>query len=404
MPTTIVKQIYMGKFEDLDPVEASSKTGNYNNDVNELQTVAGWGPQTSFKRPEIRLMDIAQNDTAREGTAGNNRLEENDFENAPSSGGGPGKIGADTITYDLGNGPVTSKLDSAFRWKVELTLHNGTAVQKDVTFIQLEDGAIFTNVDNADFANLQIKGIKLLSYISGSYYGTTGKRSLSSVQLLCFSADAKIRTPEGAVRAGDLQVGNMVVTRDHGAQPIRWITRREVSRAEMRDDPNLTPIRIAPNTFGPGLPSEPLLLSPQHRVLVRSAISQRMFGEPEALIAIKHMQGYPGIGGAEGLSSVVYIHFALGRHEVIFANELQTETLFPGEMVLSRYPAEDQARLRTIYASEKVAPARYFASRGEAQTFVRRHLKNRRPLIDGDSAGDSDDSPGKVLSLRAFRS
>ena len=397
MPTTIVKQIYMGKFQDLDPVEASSKTGNYNNDVNELQTVAGWGPNTSFKRPEIRLMDIAQNDTAREGSAGNNRLEENDFENAPSSGGGPGKIGADTITYDLGRGPVTSKLDSAFRWKVELTLQNGSTIQKDVTFIQLEDGSIFTNVDNADFANLQIKGIKLLSYISGSYYGTAGKRSLTSVQLLCFAAEARIRTAEGSVQAGDLQAGDAIITLDHGAQPILWVTRREVSQAELRDDPNLAPICIAPNTFGMGLPEAPLHLSPQHRVLVRSTISQRMFGDAEVLVAIKHMQDYPGVGISTELPSVTYIHFAMARHEIVFANGLPSETLFPGEMVLNRFDDKDYDRLREIYGTKPSSPARYFVPKGAARTLVRRHLKNRRSLVEGDSGINSSDSAGMAL-------
>lgn len=399
MPTTIVKQIYFGKFQDLDPTEASATTGNYNNDWNELQEVPGWRAGISFKRPAIDLIDVAQNDTARQGTAGNNRLEENDFKNAPSTGGGPGPIGADSIAYNLGSGPVTSDLDSTFRWNIELTLVNGTKVMKAASFIQLEDGSIFSNFDNADFANLQIASIKLVSYISGSFYGAVGKRSLTSVQLLCFSADARIMTPKGEIAAGNLRVGDLVTTRDHGAQPIMWVMKRRVSHEDIAQDPNLAPILIQAGSFGSAMPREALILSPQHRVLVSSSIVQRMFGAAEALVPIKHLRDYPGIAATTNLPGLTYVHLALAQHEIVYANGLPSETLYPGKMVLDAFPAEDQTGLHALYAQREVQPARYFVSRGEAETLVRRHLKNRRSLIEGDSVLMATDSVPTVVIL-----
>lgn len=382
MPTTVVKQIYFGKFQDLDPVEASPTAGNYNNDWNELQTVPGWGPGVTFKHSALRLMDIAQNDTVRQSQS--NRLEENDFKNATTSNGGPGPIGADSITYNLGNGSVTSEIDSTFRWNLELTLIDGSKVMKSATFIQLVDGSIFSNFDNADFANLKITAIKLVSFGDDKFYGATGKRSLNSVQLLCFTADARIRTPAGEVPAVDLQIGDLVTTLDHGPQPVRWTTKRQITRAEMARDPSLAPVGISAGALGPGLPAAPLVLSPQHRVLVRSPIIMRMFGQDEVLVAVKHLLGYPGIEVVDDLPCVTYVHLALTRHEIVYANSLPAESLFPGKMVLEPVGDDDRTGLHELYAQRDVPPARYFATRSEAKALVRRHLKNRRSLLQVD--------------------
>lgn len=395
MPTTIVKQIYFGKYADLDPVEASATTGNYNNDWSELQEVAGWVVGTTFNLTTMRMIDIAQNDTVRQSNS--NRLEENDFENAPSTGGGPGKIAADTITYNLGAGSVTSKIDSTFVWSLKVTLEDGRVLVREAAFIQLEDGAIFSNFDNADFLNLKIKSIALFSYVSGNYYGATGKRSLTSVQLLCFSAETMILTPSGAVPVGDLRVGDQIITRDYGAQPIRWVARRKVMRDQIVEQPNLGPIRIAPNAFGAQMPTTPLVLSPQHRVLVRSAVVRRMTGDQEALVSIKHLQGYPGIAPVETPADVTYVHIALSQHDIVYANGLPAETLFPGKMVLESLSSEDQMGLRRLFAETEPSRARHFLTRREAQTLMRRHLKNRLALIQDESDRDSPDSVRKPL-------
>ena len=39
--------------------------------------------------------------------------------------------------------------------------------------------------------------------------------------IICFTPQTRIATPLGLVAIEDLEVGDMVVTRDHGLQPIR---------------------------------------------------------------------------------------------------------------------------------------------------------------------------------------
>ncbi|MFV0294074.1 MAG: Hint domain-containing protein, partial [Paracoccus sp. (in: a-proteobacteria)] len=60
----------------------------------------------------------------------------------------------------------------------------------------------------------------------------------------CFSTDTLIRTASGEVRAGDLDVGMLVVTRDAGLQPVRWIGQRRLDANALWTTPKLRPIRI----------------------------------------------------------------------------------------------------------------------------------------------------------------
>ena len=92
-----------------------------------------------------------------------------------------------------------------------------------------------------------------------------------------------------------LAEGDLVRTLDHGLQPVRWVGARRLSAAELAAAEKLRPIRIRAGALGPGTPRADLLVSPQHRVLVRSRIAQRMFGTDEVLVAAKQLLQIDGI-------------------------------------------------------------------------------------------------------------
>ncbi|MDN3710695.1 Hint domain-containing protein [Paracoccus cavernae] len=105
--------------------------------------------------------------------------------------------------------------------------------------------------------------------VSGSQLDT------ANTSVTCFTDDSMILTSHGVVRAADLALGDLVMTRDHGPRPIRWIGRRPVSAAELAAHQHLRPVRIAAGALGPGLPDADLVVSQQHRILVRSKIALR---------------------------------------------------------------------------------------------------------------------------------
>ena len=100
----------------------------------------------------------------------------------------------------------------------------------------------------------------------------------------CFTSGTQIETPNGPRAVETLSVGDEVLTLDHGPQHIRWIGTRHLSRDDLIAKHKLLPVRIKAGALGNGLPHRDLLVSPQHRMLVRSAIAVRMFDAKEVLV------------------------------------------------------------------------------------------------------------------------
>ena len=147
----------------------------------------------------------------------------------------------------------------------------------------------------------------------------------------CFVAGTRIRTPNGDVPIETLEPGDMVITRDRGPQPLRWIGER---RVPARGD--FAPIHFAPNTLGQ---HGRLFLSPLHRVLIRDALAELLFGEDEVLIAARDLVNDTTIRPVEG-GMVDYVHILFDQHEVVYSEELETESFLPGPQFANSFEAE----------------------------------------------------------------
>lgn len=146
------------------------------------------------------------------------------------------------------------------------------------------------------------------------------------IPLPCFTPGVHIMTPRGERPIETLQLGDKVVTRDHGLQPIRWIGRKTVAA-----DGAQAPIQLHPGAIK-GL-AEPLLVSPQHRMLFQGYRSQLLFGESEVLVAAEDLLDGRAVTRREG-GSVTYMHLLFDSHEVIYANGAPSESLlYVPEMV-----------------------------------------------------------------------
>lgn len=143
-----------------------------------------------------------------------------------------------------------------------------------------------------------------------------------------------ILTDRGEVAIEDLTPGDKVMTRDQGPQEIRWIGRQMLSARMLQANDKLRPIRIRAGALAAGTPATDLIVSPQHRILVRSAIAQRLFGTDEVLVAAKHLLEVEGIEIAQDLPEVTYFHFLLNDHHVVVSNGAQTESLYTGRQAL----------------------------------------------------------------------
>ncbi|OWU84971.1 hypothetical protein ATO6_10600 [Oceanicola sp. 22II-s10i] len=205
--------------------------------------------------------------------------------------------------------------------------------------------------------------------------------------MVCFCRDTLIETEGGAtVPVQDLRVGQRVRTADHGYQAIRWIGRRRLGATELSAMPRLRPVRIRAGALGPDLPVRDLLVSPQHRIVIRSRIAQRMFGQAEVLVPACFLLPLDGVEILPETEEVTYFHLLFSRHEIIFANGTLAESLYTGPEAMKALTIDAREEIRRIFPSQNgVDPAhpaaRTFAAGRRGRRLIERHLKNDQFLL-----------------------
>lgn len=213
-----------------------------------------------------------------------------------------------------------------------------------------------------------------------------GTHEIPPDELFCFCAGTMIETDRGPVAVEDLAKGDMIATRDNGFQPVRWIGSVKVSPAALRANPKLRPIRIKAGALGENLPTDDLMISPQHRVLVRSKVAVRMFGVMEVLIAAKQLLQLDGVDIAADMPEATYFHFLLDGHEVVTSNGAATESLFTGPEALKAVGAAARDEIFTLFpelrdTDFKPAPVRPLPSGRMARKLTVRHVQHGRPVF-----------------------
>ena len=141
---------------------------------------------------------------------------------------------------------------------------------------------------------------------------------------------------------------DLVMTRDHGLQPIRWIGAKHLDAAALAADATLQPVLIRRGALGPNRPNRDMMVSRQHRMLIRSARAELLFGSDEVLVRALHLLHLPGVA-AQVATEVTYIHLMFDRHEVILADGAWSESFQPGDRTLSGMDDDQRAELFAIF-------------------------------------------------------
>lgn len=209
---------------------------------------------------------------------------------------------------------------------------------------------------------------------------------VSNTNVVCFAAETLIDTSEGAVAAGDLTTDDLVRTRDAGFQPVRWTGHRHLSAVDLAAVPDLRPIRIKAGALGDSIPALDLVVSPQHRILIRSRIAQKMFDTFEVLVAAKQLLAVDGVEVAEDLTQVTYVHFLFDDHQIVFSNGAETESLHTGSQALKSVGPAAREEIFSIFPELRDdiaghAGARTLASGRMGRRLAMRHAENGKPLV-----------------------
>ena len=361
MTTRTSSWIFIGNFSDLD-------TDETNNVVEDAGTLVGTTFSTS-NNPDMQFLDATYSEP------------DNDDGFETNSQGRTG----DLVSYDSGSGTQSSRIDSHWDFSADVLLANGSTVTRNLGMVQLENGDLFINGDNLN--NLQIASITPTGISNSGYSTWFGARNISNSSIVCYASGTLIETENGAVEVQCLKVADKVMTVDRGPQEVRWVGFRRITAADMTKNPALRPVCIRAGALGEGLPKRDLLVSQQHRLLVRSKIANRMFNSHEVLVPAKQLVGLAGIEYPNDVSDIMYCHFLCDQHEIVFAEGAQTESLFTGPQALQALHHAARDEICTIFPELSVAPdqaaptsARPLVKGKTARRLVERHKANDRSV------------------------
>lgn len=175
--------------------------------------------------------------------------------------------------------------------------------------------------------------------------GITDTAFVAVTAVPCFARGTMIRTPDGERPVETLSVGDLVETRDHGPQPLRWLGSRIVSATG-----RLAPVVIEAGTFGF---HRRLVVSPQHRILLTHWRAELMFGEDEVLVAAKDLVNDCSVRIREG-GTVEYFHLLFDTHQIVWSEGLETESFLPGPCVMGEF--EDSVREEVLALFPEIDP------------------------------------------------
>lgn len=177
--------------------------------------------------------------------------------------------------------------------------------------------------------------------------------------VICFTPDTRIATPTGARLIQDLRPGDRIMTKDNGAQDILWTGSRRMSGARLYAMPHLRPVRFRAGALGIERPDADLVVSPQHRMVLNGPAARALFNTEEVLVKAEDLLNDVTICVDHALREVTYIHILLDRHNIVWANGMETESFHPSNTAMDTIEPAQREALMAILPQIAVNPASY---------------------------------------------
>ena len=198
-------------------------------------------------------------------------------------------------------------------------------------------------------------------------------------EIMCFTAGTPILTDEGEVFVERLKPGARVKTGAGDYEELIQVYSTVINSNDLARNDKLRPVRITAGALDDGLPKRDLLLSRQHRVLVSSPISQKMFGADSILISAINLTKVSGIFVDHQISHVRYYHLVFAQHELVFANGALCESLLLTAENSEGLPKEIREEVGFLFPEianmtrENVLPAAFIPTQRKQVKFARRY-------------------------------
>jgi hypothetical protein len=159
--------------------------------------------------------------------------------------------------------------------------------------------------------------------ISGPYttdsFGVTVLADGATQVVICYLRGTKILTPAGEIAIEALNIGDPVITRFNGYQPIKWIGEQHFDPRFAAKNRDVVPVRIKPGALGNDLPARDLYVSPGHSLLVG-----------KTLLLAKNLVNGITITQDEFTSDIHYYLIELEKHDCVIAEGTWAESYADG--------------------------------------------------------------------------
>ncbi|GBQ87768.1 hypothetical protein AA23498_0212 [Acetobacter nitrogenifigens DSM 23921 = NBRC 105050] len=135
---------------------------------------------------------------------------------------------------------------------------------------------------------------------------------------ICFLAGSMIMTRSGEKAVETLVEGDDIAVLAGGEttyRPLVWLGRSHANVAELDFDQDAYPVRIGKGAFGPGLPTQDLLVTSEHGVYVDGGF-----------VPVRMLVNDRSVSIERSITEYDYYHVELADHGVILSNGLPTES------------------------------------------------------------------------------
>ncbi|MEM1351225.1 MAG: Hint domain-containing protein [Pseudomonadota bacterium] len=206
----------------------------------------------------------------------------------------------------------------------------GARVHIDCAIMLMADGVnvtealVFAEVDDSDHLT-QVYLLPLAPLRPKCHYRLVGitrdglDKKLAHLSCVSLTRGTRISLSTGRqVAVEDLSVGDLILTRDDGAQPLRWI-----GQMTQRASGAFAPIRIAAGALNN---LDDLVVSPDHRLFIYQRSDRIGAGRPELLIRARHLENGSTVTVETG-GFVDYFQLLFDTHQIVFAEGIATESM-----------------------------------------------------------------------------
>ncbi|HBQ36516.1 MAG TPA: type I secretion protein [Rhodobacteraceae bacterium] len=256
-------------------------------------------------------------------------------------------VGDDQIdnnsTSETGAAPVIQSLGAGAPagWNVGDTFYYGGS--RGIEAGSPTDDFLIPKVDGAwqtTTALYSLPGASVPLVVGQTYSRDGAAGNVHQEVLPCFVSGTHILTPQGETTVENLSVGDLVNTMDHGLQPILWIgCSTRVAKGAM------APILFQKGAIGN---SRDLLVSPQHRMLVRDWQAELLFGENEVLVPAKALINDQTVRRKTG-GMVCYYHILFDSHEIVFSEGIPSESFKANDKNISGFDADCRDEILELF-------------------------------------------------------